>query len=308
MKIARDITDLIGSTPLLSLSRFASAYGLQTTLLAKLEGMNPAGSAKDRIGAAMIAAAEAAGNLREGATIIEPTSGNTGIGLAAVAAVKGYKVILTMPDTMSEERRRLLRAYGAKLVLTEGKLGMAGAIAKAQELAASIPNSFIPSQFENPANAQAHYATTGPEIWADTDGIVDAFVAGIGTGGTITGVGRYLKEQNSLVQIVGVEPAGSPVLSGGAAGSHGLQGIGAGFVPAVLDTSVVDEVLTATEEEAYDAARTLARREGVLVGISSGAALSAAVRYASRPENAGKTVVVLLPDVGDRYLSTPLFE
>ena len=308
MKIARDVTDLIGATPLLSLSRLASAYDLKATLLAKLEGMNPAGSAKDRVGAAMIATAEAAGDLREGATIIEPTSGNTGIGLAAVAAVKGYKVILTMPDTMSEERRRLLRAYGAELVLTDGKLGMAGAIAKAQELAASIPNSFIPSQFENPANAQAHYTTTGPEIWTDTDGSVDAFVAGIGTGGTITGVGRYLKEQNPSVQIVGVEPAGSPVLSGGAAGSHGLQGIGAGFVPAVLDMSVVDEVLTATEEEAYAAARVLAQREGVLVGISSGAALSAAIRFASRPENAGKTVVVLLPDVGDRYLSTPLFE
>lgn len=308
MKIARDVTDLIGATPLLLLSRLASAYDLKATLLAKLEGMNPAGSAKDRVGAAMIAAAEAAGDLREGATIIEPTSGNTGIGLAAVAAVKGYPVILTMPDTMSEERRRLLRAYGAELVLTDGKLGMAGAIAKAQELAASIPNSFIPSQFENPANAQAHYTTTGPEIWIDTDGDVDAFVAGIGTGGTITGVGRYLKEQKPSVQIVGVEPAGSPVLSGGAAGSHGLQGIGAGFVPAVLDTSVVDEVLTATEEEAYAAARVLAQREGVLVGISSGAALSAAVRFAARPENAGKTVVVLLPDVGDRYLSTPLFE
>ena len=308
MKIARDVTDLIGATPLLSLSRLASAYDLKATLLAKLEGMNPAGSAKDRVGAAMIATAEAAGDLCEGATIIEPTSGNTGIGLAAVAAVKGYKVILTMPDTMSEERRRLLRAYGAELVLTDGKLGMAGAIAKAQELAASIPNSFIPSQFENPANAQAHYTTTGPEIWTDTDGGVDAFVAGIGTGGTITGVGRYLKEQNPSVQIVGVEPAGSPVLSGGAAGPHGLQGIGAGFVPAVLDMSVVDEVLTATEEEAYAAARVLAQREGVLVGISSGAALSAAIRFASRPENAGKTVVVLLPDVGDRYLSTPLFE
>ena len=308
MKIACDVTDLIGATPLLSLSRFGAAYNTKARLIAKLEGMNPAGSAKDRVGAAMITAAEAAGDLREGATIIEPTSGNTGIGLAAVAAVKGYKVILTMPDTMSEERRRLLRAYGAELVLTDGKLGMTGAIAKANELAASIPNSFIPSQFENPANAQAHYAATGPEIWADTDGTVDAFVAGIGTGGTITGVGRYLKEQKSSVQIVGVEPTGSPVLSGGAAGPHGLQGIGAGFVPAVLDTSIVDEVLTVTEEEAYAAARVLAQREGVLVGISSGAALSAAIRFAARPENAGKTVVVLLPDVGDRYLSTPLFE
>lgn len=308
MAIARDITDLIGSTPLLELRRLQSAYDVKATLLAKLEGMNPAGSAKDRVGAAMIAAAEAAGQLRPGATIIEPTSGNTGIGLAAVAAVKGYKVILTMPDTMSEERRRLLRAYGAELVLTDGKLGMTGAIAKAQELAASIPDSFIPAQFDNPANPDAHYAATGPEIWADTNGNVDAFVAGIGTGGTVTGVGRYLKEQNPSVQIIGTEPANSPVLSGGAAGPHGLQGIGAGFVPSVLDRSVVDEVLTATEEEAYAAARMLAQREGVLVGISSGAALSAAIRWASRPENEGKTVVVLLPDTGDRYLSTPLFE
>ena len=307
MAVARDVTALIGSTPLLSLGRLTAFYGVQATLLAKLEGMNPAGSAKDRVGAAMIAAAEAEGKLTVGATIIEPTSGNTGIGLAAVAAVKGYRVILTMPDTMSEERRRLLRAYGAELVLTDGKMGMQGAIAKAQELAADIPGSFIPSQFENPANADAHYTATGPEIWADTDGAVDAFVAGIGTGGTITGVGRYLKEKNPSVQIVGVEPAGSPVLSGGSAGPHGLQGIGAGFVPAVLDRSVVDEVLTATEEEAYAAARALAHREGVLVGISSGAALSAAIRWASRPENEGKTVVVLLPDVGDRYLSTPLF-
>ena len=308
MAIAHDVTALIGGTPLLSLDRLSSVCGLKATLLAKVEGMNPAGSAKDRVAAAMIAAAEAAGHLREGATIIEPTSGNTGIGLAAVAAVKGYKVILTMPDTMSEERRRLLRAYGAELVLTDGKLGMNGAIAKAQELAASIPNSFIPGQFDNPANANAHYTTTGPEIWADTEGQVDVFVAGIGTGGTITGVGRYLKKQKESVQIVGVEPAGSPVLTGGVAGPHGLQGIGAGFVPTVLERSVVDAVLTVTEEEAYAAARILARREGLLVGISSGAALSAAIRYASRPENEGKTVVVLLPDVGDRYLSTPLFE
>lgn len=307
MAIARDFTDLIGATPLLSLDRFASVYGLKATLLAKLEGMNPAGSAKDRVAAAMIAAAEAEGKLREDSTIIEPTSGNTGIGLAAVAAVKGYRVILTMPATMSEERRRLLRAYGAELVLTEGSLGMAGAIAKAQELAASIPNSLIPSQFDNPANPNAHYASTGPEIWSDTDGNVDAFVAGIGTGGTVTGVGRYLKEKNPAVQIIGAEPAGSPVLTGGKAGPHGLQGIGAGFVPAVLDMSVVDEVLTVTEEEAYASARTLAQREGVLVGISSGAALTAAIRWASRPENEGKRVVVLLPDAGDRYLSTALF-
>ena len=307
MKIARDMTDLIGSTPLLELHRLQCKYNIKATLLAKLEGMNPAGSAKDRVGAAMIAAAEAAGQLCSGATIIEPTSGNTGIGLAAVAAVKGYKIILTMPDTMSEERRRLLRAYGAELVLTDGKLGMAGAIAKAQELAASIPGSFVPAQFDNPANPDAHYATTGPEIWADTDGKVDAFVAGIGTGGTITGVGKYLKEKNPSVQIIGAEPAGSPVLSGGQAGPHGLQGIGAGFVPSVLNMSVVDEVLTITEEEAYSAARVLAQREGVLVGISSGAALAAAIRWTSRPENENKTVVVLLPDTGDRYLSTALF-
>ena len=307
MKIARDVTDLIGYTPLLSLRRFGETHQLKAALLAKLEGMNPAGSAKDRVAAAIIQGAELSGDLQPGSTIIEPTSGNTGLGLAAVAAVRGYKVILTMPDTMSEERRRLLRAYGAQLVLTDGKLGMAGAIAKAQELAQSIPNSFIAGQFENPLNPLAHYANTGPEIWEDTDGKVDAFVAGIGTGGTITGVGRYLKDRNPAVQIIGVEPAGSPILTGGEAGPHGLQGIGAGFVPAVLDMSIVDEVLTVTEEEAYAAARGLAQREGVLVGISSGAALVAAVRYASRPENAGKTVVVLLPDAGDRYLSTALF-
>lgn len=308
MAIARDFTDLIGNTPLLSLRRLGEAYGLNVTLLAKLEGMNPAGSAKDRVAAAMIAAAEQDGQLRPDATIIEPTSGNTGIGLAAVAAVKGYKVILTMPDTMSEERRRLLRAYGAELVLTDGALGMTGAIAKAQELAASIPDSFIPGQFDNGANPDAHYATTGPEIWEESEGEVDAFVAGIGTGGTITGVGRFLKEHNPAVQVIGVEPAGSPVLSGGVAGPHGLQGIGAGFVPSVLDMSVVDDVLTVTESEAYAAARDLARREGVLVGISGGAALAAAIRWASRPEMEGKTVVVLLPDTGDRYLSTSLFD
>lgn len=308
MAIARNVADLVGGTPLLQLSRFGADYGIKGTLLAKLEGMNPAGSAKDRVAVSMIAAAEEAGLLREGATIIEPTSGNTGIGLAAVAAVKGYRVILTMPDTMSEERRRLLRAYGAELVLTDGKKGMTGAIAKAKELAEEIPNSFIPGQFENPANPAAHYATTGPEIWADTDGKVDVFVAGIGTGGTITGVGRYLKEKNPCVQIIGAEPAGSPVLTGGEAGPHGLQGIGAGFVPAVLDMAVCDEVVTVTEEEAYIAARALAKREGVLVGISSGAALAAAVRWAARAENVGKTIVVLLPDTGDRYLSTALFE
>lgn len=308
MAIARNVADLVGGTPLLQLSRFGADFGIKGTLLAKLEGMNPAGSAKDRVAVSMIAAAEEAGLLCEGATIIEPTSGNTGIGLAAVAAVKGYRVILTMPDTMSEERRRLLRAYGAELVLTDGKKGMTGAIAKAKELAKEIPNSFIPGQFENPANPAAHYATTGPEIWVDTDGKVDAFVAGIGTGGTITGVGRYLKEKNPCVQIIGAEPAGSPVLTGGEAGSHGLQGIGAGFVPEVLDVAVCDEVLTVTEEDAYTAARALAKQEGVLVGISSGAALAAAVRWAARAENEGKTIVVLLPDTGDRYLSTALFE
>ncbi|MBR5523989.1 MAG: cysteine synthase A [Clostridia bacterium] len=304
MPVARSFIDLIGGTPLLELGRLCPGGGL----LAKLEGFNPAGSAKDRVAASMIAAAEAEGVLRPGATIIEPTSGNTGIGLAAVAAVKGYKVILTMPDTMSEERRRLLGAYGAQLVLTPGAEGMGGAIRKAQELAASIPHSFIPGQFDNPANPAAHYAATGPEIWADTAGQVDIFVAGVGTGGTLTGVGRYLKEQNPAVQVVAVEPAGSPVLSGGDAGGHGLQGIGAGFVPAVLDTAVYDEVITATEEQAYTAAKELAHKEGILCGISGGAALAVALQVAARPENADKTVVVLLPDVGDRYLSTPLFD
>ncbi|MBQ8684211.1 MAG: cysteine synthase A [Clostridia bacterium] len=307
MSIAHSFTDLIGGTPLLELHNLCEAHGLQATLLAKLEGMNPAGSAKDRVGAAMIADAEARGLLQPGATIIEPTSGNTGIGLAAVAAAKGYRVILTMPDSMSRERQLLLKAYGAQIVLTPGAKGMAGAIAEAQRLAAEIPGSFIPGQFDNPANPAAHYATTGPEIWADTDGQVDMFVAGVGTGGTITGVGRYLKEQNPAVQVVAVEPAGSPVLSGGEAGSHGLQGIGAGFVPAALDTTVYDQVMPVTEEQAYAAARELARREGVLCGISSGAALHAALALAAKPEYAGKTVVVLLPDVGDRYLSTPLF-
>lgn len=303
MAMARDITDLIGGTPLLQLNRFAPEYNL----LAKLECFNPAGSAKDRVAAAMIADAEEQGVLLPGATIIEPTSGNTGIGLAAVAVPKGYRVVLTMPDSMSEERRNLLRAYGAELVLTPGSDGMNGAIAKARELASEIPGSFIPGQFENPANTKAHYSTTGPEIWADTDGQVDIFVAGVGTGGTLTGVGRYLKEQNPAVQVVAVEPASSAVLSGDKAGAHGLQGIGAGFVPPVLDTTVYDEVLTVTEEAAYTAARQLARTEGVLVGISSGAALSAAQEIAARPENAGKTIVVLLPDTGERYLSSPLF-
>ena len=303
MAFVRDMTELIGGTPLLQLNRFAPAGNL----LAKLECFNPAGSAKDRVATAMIADAEARGVLRPGATIIEPTSGNTGIGLAAVAVPKGYRVVLTMPESMSEERRALLRAYGAELVLTPSVDGMNGAIARAQELAAETPGSFIPGQFENPANARAHYTTTGPEIWADAQGRVDVFVAGVGTGGTLTGVGRYLKEQNPAVQVVAVEPASSAVLSGGAAGPHGLQGIGAGFVPAVLDTAVYDEVVAVTEEAAYAAARELAQTEGVLVGISSGAALSAARAIAARPENAGKTVVVLLPDTGERYLSSPLF-
>jgi len=304
MSVACSITDLIGGTPLLALSRLCPS----ACVLAKLEGFNPAGSAKDRVAAAMIGAAEQQGLLCPGATIIEPTSGNTGIGLAAVAAVKGYKVILTMPDTMSEERRRLLRAYGAELVLTPGAEGMNGAIRKAQELAAAIPGSFIPDQFANSANPAAHYAATGPEIWADTDGDVDIFVAGVGTGGTITGVGRYLKAQKPAVRVVAVEPAGSPVLSGGEAGSHGLQGIGAGFIPAALDTAIYDDILPITEEAAYAAARNLARKEGILCGISGGAAVAAALELAARPENEGKTIVVLLPDAGDRYLSTPLFE
>ena len=303
MRIATDVTGLIGSTPLLRLGRLCT----DGIILAKLECRNPVGSAKDRIAAAMLSAAEEQGLLRPGSTIIEPTSGNTGIGLAAVAAVKGYRVILTMPDSMSEERRRLLRAYGAEPVLTPGAEGMAGAIRKAEELAASIPNSFIPDQFSNPVNALAHYTSTGPEIWADTDGAVDIFVAGVGTGGTITGAGKFLKEQNPAVRIVAVEPTGSPVLSGGQAGAHGLQGIGAGFVPAVLDTTVYDEVLTVSEQDAYAAARAMAQREGVLVGISSGAALHGALQLAARPENRGKTIVVLLPDTGERYLSSDLF-
>lgn len=304
MRFAADITQLIGRTPLLKLNRFCPTE----TVLAKLECCNPAGSAKDRIAVSMLSAAEREGKLCPQSTIIEPTSGNTGIGLAAVAAVKGYRVILTMPDSMSEERRKLLRAYGAELVLTPGVEGMAGAIRKAEELAARIPNSFIPGQFDNPANATAHYDTTGPEIWEDTDGQVDIFIAGVGTGGTISGVGRYLKEKNPMVQIVAVEPSSSPVLSGGAAGAHGLQGIGAGFVPRVLDTSVYDEVITVSEQEAFEAARDLACCEGVLAGISSGAALYAARQVAARPENHGKTIVVLLPDTGERYLSSALFD
>ena len=306
MKIFHTIDELIGRTPLVQLERFGQ--GLNATVLAKLESFNPAGSAKDRVGLEMLNDAEARGLIGPGAVIIEPTSGNTGIGLASVAASRGYRVILTMPDTMSIERRKLLAAYGAELVLTDGKLGMSGAIAKANELAQQIPGSFQPAQFENPANAAAHYRTTGPEIWQDTDGKVDIFVAGVGTGGTITGVGRYLKEQNPSIRIVGVEPAASPVLSGGKPGPHGLMGIGANFVPKVLDVSLLDEILCVTEEEAYAAARTLAHAEGVLAGITSGAALHAARLLAQRPENAGKVIVALLPDTGERYLSSPLFE
>ena len=305
--ICRCIDELIGHTPLLELSNTEKTAALKATVLAKLEYLNPAGSAKDRVALAMINDAENRGVLKEGGTIIEPTSGNTGIGLACIAAARGYRAIIVMPDSMSAERITLMKAYGAEVVLTPGELGMAGAIAKAQELAAQLPGSFIAGQFENPANAKAHYDTTGPEIWADTEGNVDIFVAGIGTGGTITGTGRFLKEQNPHIRIVGVEPAGSPVLSGGQPGKHGLQGIGAGFIPQVLDTAVYDEILAVTEEQAYAAARALAAREGVLVGISSGAALHAALALASRPENTGKTIVVLLPDTGDRYLSTELF-
>ena len=306
-KIYTSAEQLIGHTPLLELARLEQAEGLSAHLLAKLEYLNPAGSVKDRVARAMIEDAEAKGLLKEGSVIIEPTSGNTGIGLAVMAAVRGYRVIIVMPETMSVERRQIMKAYGAELVLTEGAKGMSGAIEKANQLAKEIPGAFIPGQFDNPANAAAHEATTGPEIWADTDGAVDVFVAGIGTGGTITGVGRYLKRQNPNVKIVGVEPAGSAVLSGGKAGPHGLQGIGAGFVPGVLDRSVIDEVFTVPGEEACAAAWKLARTEGLLVGISSGAAAWAAVQLARRPEYAGKNIVVLLPDTGDRYLSTPMF-
>ena len=303
MKIASSITDLIGRTPLLALNNHARLHGLKEPILAKLELFNPAGSAKDRVGLNMILDAERRGVLQPGATIIEPTSGNTGIGLACVAAARGYRVILTMPDSMSQERRSLLAAYGAELVLTPGAQGMAGAIARANEIAREIPSSFLPGQFENPANPEAHYRTTGPEIWRDTDGQVDVFVAGIGTGGTITGVGRYLKEQNPQVKIIGMEPARSPVLSGGKAGPHGIQGIGAGFVPKALDVEILDAVITVNEDEAFDAKEELARAEGVLVGISSGAALHAATVLAAKPEYQGKKIVVLLPDTGERYLS-----
>lgn len=307
MKIYKKTTELIGNTPLLELGNYEKAHGLEATILAKLEYLNPAGSVKDRIARAMLDDAESRGLLKPGSVIIEPTSGNTGIGLAAVAAARGYRIILTMPETMSVERRSLLRAYGAELVLTEGAKGMKGAIAKAQELAAQTENSFIPGQFMNPANPRAHRETTGPEIWRDTDGKVDIFVAGVGTGGTVTGVGEYLKAQNPAVRIVAVEPAGSPVLSGGASGPHKIQGIGAGFVPDTLNRAVLDEILPVENEDAFAAGRELARREGVLAGISSGAALHAATVLAKRPENRGKMIVVLLPDTGDRYLSTPLF-
>lgn len=307
MRVYRKITDLIGGTPLLELTNYEKANELNAKIYAKLEYFNPAGSVKDRIAKAMLDDAEKKGLLKPGAVIIEPTSGNTGIGLASVAASRGYKVILTMPETMSVERRNLLKAYGAELVLTEGAKGMPGAIAKAKELAEQTPNSYIPSQFTNPANPAVHLKTTGPEIWADTDGKVDIFVAGVGTGGTLSGVGAYLKSQNPNVKVVAVEPATSPVLSGGKAGPHKIQGIGAGFVPDTLNTDIYDEILPVQNEDAFAIGRALARSEGVLVGISSGAAVFAAAQLAKRPENAGKVIVALLPDTGERYLSTPMF-
>lgn len=306
-RIYTSVDQLIGHTPLLELTRLEAALGLKARVLAKLEYLNPAGSVKDRVAKSMLDDAEAKGILKPDSVIIEPTSGNTGIGLCSVAAARGYKVIIVMPETMSAERRALMKAYGAELVLTEGAKGMAGAIAKADELARELPNAMVAGQFVNPANPAAHIATTGPEIWQDTDGAVDVFVAGVGTGGTITGVGQYLKQQKPAVRIVAVEPADSAVLSGGKAGPHALQGIGAGFVPEVLDTHIYDEVMTATTEDSFAAARMLARREGVLAGISSGTALWATIEQAKRPENEGKTIVVLLPDTGDRYLSTALF-
>ena len=306
-KIYTSADQLIGKTPLLELTHIEQAEGLEAKVLGKLEYFNPAGSVKDRIAKAMIDDAEQKGLLKPGSVIIEPTSGNTGIGLASVAAARGYRIIIVMPETMSVERRQLMKAYGAELVLTEGAKGMKGAIAKADELAKEIPNSFIPGQFVNPANPAVHKATTGPEIWEDTDGRVDIFVAGVGTGGTITGVGEYLKNRNPDVKVVAVEPASSPVLSKGVAGSHKIQGIGAGFVPAVLDTKVYDEIIAVENEDAFATSRLIGRKEGVLVGISSGAAVWAAIQLAKRPENRGKTIVALLPDTGDRYLSTPMF-
>ncbi len=307
-KIYTSADQLIGKTPLLELTNIEKKEGLKARILAKLEYFNPAGSVKDRIAKAMIDDAEAKGLLKPGSVIIEPTSGNTGIGLASVAAARGYRIIIVMPETMSVERRQLMKAYGAELVLTEGAKGMKGAIAKADELAKEIPNSFVPGQFVNPANPAAHKATTGPEIWADTDGKVDFFVAGVGTGGTITGTGSYLKEQDPNVKVVAVEPASSPVLSKGTAGAHKIQGIGAGFVPDVLDTKVYDEIIAVENEDAFAAGKLVGQSEGVLVGISAGAAVWAAIELAKRPENEGKTIVVLLPDTGDRYLSTPLFQ
>ena len=307
-RIYSSADQLIGGTPLLELTHIEASEGLKARVLAKLEYFNPAGSVKDRIGKAMIDDAEARGVLKPGATIIEPTSGNTGIGLAAVAAARGYDIIIVMPETMSVERRQLMKAYGAKLVLTEGSKGMKGAIAKAEELAKEIENSFIPAQFDNPANPKAHYDTTGPEICNDTDGKVDIFVACVGTGGTVTGVGQYLKAQNPNVKVVAVEPASSPVLSRGTPGAHKIQGIGAGFVPTVLDTGIYDEIITVENDDAFATGKRIGRQEGVLVGISSGAAAWAAIELAKRPENTGKTIVALLPDTGDRYLSTPLFQ
>lgn len=307
-KIYQSMTELVGHTPLLAAQRFSREESLPSALLVKLEYFNPAGSVKDRIAAAMIEDAEKRGLLTKDSVIVEPTSGNTGIGLASAAAARGYRAILTMPETMSVERRKLLAAYGAEIVLTDGAQGMKGAIAKAEELAKTLPHAFIPSQFTNPVNPAAHEATTGPEIWADTDGAVDIFVAGVGTGGTVTGVGRFLKKKKPSVKIYAVEPENSPVLSGGAPGPHKIQGIGAGFIPQTLDTKIYDEVLTISNEASFQYARKLARTEGILVGISSGAALAAAIKLAARPENAGKTIVALLPDTGDRYLSTDLVE
>ena len=306
-RIYEDITGLVGGTPLVKVKNYSKAHGLEATVLVKLEYLNPAGSVKDRIAKAMIEDAEKKGLLKEGSVIIEPTSGNTGIGLAAVAAARGYRAILTMPETMSVERRNLLKAYGAEIVLTEGAKGMKGAIEKADELAKQIPGAFIPGQFVNPANPAAHKATTGPEIWNDTDGKVDIFVAGVGTGGTLSGTGEYLKSKNPAIKIVAVEPESSPVLSKGVAGPHKIQGIGAGFVPKTLNTGIYDEIIPVSNEDAFAAGREVARKDGILVGISSGAALYAATQLAQRPENKGKTIVVLLPDTGDRYLSTPLF-
>lgn len=308
MKTYQRITDLIGNTPLLELKNYEKGHNLEATVLAKLEYFNPAGSVKDRIARAMIDEAEASGALKPGAVIIEPTSGNTGIGLASVAASRGYKIILTMPETMSVERRNLLKAYGAEIVLTDGAKGMKGAIEEANRLAQNTPGSFIPSQFTNKANPEAHIKTTGPEIWNDTDGKVDIFVAGVGTGGTLSGVGKYLKSKNPNVKVVAVEPAGSPVLSKGTSGPHKIQGIGAGFVPETLDTGIYDEIITVENEDAFKTGAALARKEGVLVGISSGAAVFAAAQLAKRPENKGKIIVALLPDTGERYLSTPMFD